>query len=107
MMIPDALAAAATGDGGMPDVVFPSVNITITLAFVEDGSKDCIALEKASAWLVVPEAVKLSMAALSEATEVVSGEFTVAAFKNGNKCFGTGFHIIQRAAGHTSGTIQN
>ena len=56
MTIPAALAAAATGAGGAPAVVFPSVNMTITFAFVEAGSNSSIALVKASAWLVEPPA---------------------------------------------------
>lgn len=38
MMTPSARAAAATGLGSGPAVVFPSVNMTMTLAFVEFGS---------------------------------------------------------------------
>lgn len=53
-------------------MVLPSVNRTITLAFVDWGSKSCIAAEKAAAWLVEPEASSASTASLSAATEGIS-----------------------------------
>ena len=49
MMMPCARAAAATGAGGAPVVVLPSVNITITLALPDMGSNSCMAFSKASA----------------------------------------------------------
>ena len=78
MIIPEALAASAIGVGGTPTVVFPSVNITITLAFDDVGSNSCTALVKASAWLVSPPAEMPSTAALSVATEVISCASTLA-----------------------------
>lgn len=78
MIIPEALAASAIGVGGAPTVVFPSVNITITLAFDDVGSNSCTALVKASAWLVSPPAEMPSTAALSVATEVISCASTLA-----------------------------
>ena len=72
MMIPDALAAAAIGAGGTPEVVLPSVNMTITLALGEAGSKSCTALANASAWFVDPPAFNPFTALLSAATEVIS-----------------------------------
>ena len=61
-------------------VVTPSVNITITLALVDDGSKRASALVNASAWLVLPPEVKASTAELSVATEVISLASAVAVF---------------------------
>ena len=50
------------GAGGAPAVVFPSVNMTMTLSLLELGSKRAMALEKASAWLVLPPAERESTA---------------------------------------------
>lgn len=72
MMIPWALAAAATGAGGKPAVVLPSVNRTITLALFEDGSNIWVALVNASPWLVLPPADKPSTAAFRASTDVIS-----------------------------------
>ena len=47
--MPCARAAAATGEGGMPEVVFPSVNMTITRALEESGSNNWVAFSKAAA----------------------------------------------------------
>ena len=80
MMIPAARAAAATGLGGGPAVVFPSVNMTMTLAFVEAGSNSWIAFSKASAWFVDPPAERLSTAVFKSATEVISCVSAVAVF---------------------------
>ena len=44
-----ALAAAATGAGGGPMVVLPSVNITMTLALPEGGLNSSVAVANASA----------------------------------------------------------
>ena len=49
MIMPCALAEAATGAGGAPVVVFPSVNMTMTLALLELGSNSAMALVNASA----------------------------------------------------------
>ena len=78
MMIPWALAASATGAGGGPAVVFPSVNMTMTLALLEAGSNRPAAVEKASAWLVFPPAVRASTASFRSATEVMSWVSAVA-----------------------------
>ena len=72
MTIPAARAAAATGAGGAPEVVFPSVNITMTLAFEDMGSNRPAATVKASAWLVEPPALSAFTAAFKSATEVIS-----------------------------------
>ena len=53
-------------------MVFPSVNIMITLALEEAGSKSWIALEKASAWLVAPPAISPSTAFFKSSVEVIS-----------------------------------
>lgn len=78
MMMPEALAASAMGAAGGPAVVFPSVNITMTLALDEAGSNSPTALVKASAWLVGPPAVRASTAASRSATEVISWVSAVA-----------------------------
>ena len=39
MTVPAALAAAAMGPGAGPEVVTPSVNMTMVLALAEAGSK--------------------------------------------------------------------
>ena len=72
MVIPRARAAAAIGAGGTPVVVFPSVNMTITLWLVEAASNSSIALVNASPWLVLPPAVNELTAFFSVATEVIS-----------------------------------
>ena len=77
-MIPAALASAATGAGGAPAVVLPSVNITMTLALEEAGSKSWIALEKASAWLVAPPAARPSTTFFKVSVEVMSPVSAVA-----------------------------
>ena len=59
-------------------VVLPSVNMTMTLAFAEAGLKSCVALVKASAWLVEPPAVRELTAAFKSATEVMSCVLSVA-----------------------------
>lgn len=46
MIIPWARAAAATGAGGAPAVVLPSVNITMTFALLEAGSNSCVGFGK-------------------------------------------------------------
>ena len=71
MTTPEALAAAATGAGGGPAVVFPSVNMTMTFALEEAGSKSWTASAKASAWLVEPPAVSPSTADFRSSTEVI------------------------------------
>lgn len=76
--MPEARAAAATGAGGGPTVVFPSVNMTMTRAFEEAGSKSWAAVEKASAWLVSPPASRLSTADFKLATEVIRWVLVVA-----------------------------
>ena len=48
MTVPWARAAAAIGPGAGPEVVTPSVNITMTRAFEDEGSKSPCALRKAS-----------------------------------------------------------
>ena len=72
MMMPCARAAAATGLGSGPAVVWPSVNITMTFALDEAGSNSAVACSNASAWLVFPPAVSASMAVSRSATEVIS-----------------------------------
>ena len=69
---PAARAAAATGLGSGPAVVFPSVNMTMTLAFVEFGSNSAFSFAKASAGFVKPPAARLSTAAFSSSTEGMS-----------------------------------
>lgn len=69
---PPRTAAAAIGAGGTPVVVFPSVNMTITLWLVEAASNSSIALVNASPWLVLPPAVNELTAFFSVATEVIS-----------------------------------
>ena len=69
--MPGARAAAAPGAGGSPAVVFPSVNMTMTLALPELGSKSAVAYSKASAWLVLPPAVSPSTASFKVSTEVI------------------------------------
>lgn len=78
MVMPWARAAAAAGAGGPPVVVLPSVNRTMTLASGEAGSKSWAALVKASAWLVLPAAARLSTAAFRVSTEVMSWVSAVA-----------------------------
>ena len=68
----EAPVAAAIGAGGTPVVVFPSVNMTITLWLVEAASNSSIALVNASPWLVLPPAVNELTAFFSVATEVIS-----------------------------------
>ena len=60
------------GAGGAPMVVLPSVNRTMILALGEAGSNSWVALAKASAWLVLPPAVRPSTAVFRASTEVVS-----------------------------------
>ena len=78
MMMPWALASSATGAGGRPAVVLPSVNMTMTLALEEDGSNRSMALVKASAWLVLPPALSESTAFFRVSTEVMSWVLAVA-----------------------------
>lgn len=66
------LVITKSGLGSGPAVVFPSVNMTMTLAFVEFGSNSAVAFAKASAWFVKPPAARLSTAAFSSSTEVMS-----------------------------------
>lgn len=70
-MAPACLAAAATGAGGGPAVVLPSVNMTMIWPLEEDGSKSEAAVEKAAAWLVVPPADSPWTAAFRSETEVI------------------------------------
>ena len=53
-------------------VVFPSVNMTMTLALLELGSNRAVACSNASAWLVLPPADRASTAPFKSATEVIS-----------------------------------
>ena len=78
MMVPAARAAAAIGPGAGPEVVTPSVNMTMTRALDEVFSKSPCALAKASPWFVPPPAVRPFIALLRSATEVSSGDTTVA-----------------------------
>ena len=66
--MPAALAAAATGAGGEPEVVWPSVNMTMTFVFEDMESKSPTASVNASAWLVEPPAVSVSTAVFRSAT---------------------------------------
>ena len=68
----DTIISSAIGAGGIPAVVFPSVNMTITLALEEDGSNKDIAVEKASAWLVAPPAESELTADFKSETDVIS-----------------------------------
>lgn len=78
MIMPAARAAAATGAGGAPTVVAPSVKSTMTFPLAEEGSKSAMALEKASAWLVPPPAVRPSTADFRVAVSVMRGTLAVA-----------------------------
>ena len=71
-MIPESRIVSATGAGGIPEVVFPSVNMTMTFSLEEEGSKRDAAVENASAWLVDPPAESAATAAFKSATEVIS-----------------------------------
>ena len=72
MTMPGPGRRLRTGAGGAPAVVFPSVNMTMTLSLLELGSKRAMALEKASAWLVLPPAERESTAFFKVDTEVIS-----------------------------------
>ena len=56
----------------------PSVNMTMTFALLELGSKSEMALEKASAWLVLPAAARASTAFFRVSTEVMSCVLSIA-----------------------------
>lgn len=59
-------------------MVLPSVNITMTFALLELGSKSPTALSKASAWLVLPPATRASTAFFRASTEVIIWVFCMA-----------------------------
>ena len=53
-------------------MVFPSVNMTMTLALAAEGSSSSMAFSKAAAWLVLPPAFRASTAFFKASTEVIS-----------------------------------
>ena len=69
MIVPAARAAAAIGAGAGPEVVTPSVNMTITRALDEPGSNSACAFLNASPWFVPPPASIASTASFSCETE--------------------------------------
>lgn len=106
------------------------MNMTMTLSLLELGSKRAMALEKASAWLVLPPAERESTAFFKVDTEVISWVFCWAvsakltdadvaagADLTGGLAAGglgddvdeglrAGLHVGQRGPGHTAGAVQ-
>ena len=79
MMMPAARAAAATGAGGIPEVVLPSVNMTMTFAFEDIGSNSPAAGADRTVLCIVRRFVD-----------------------DVDKSIGSGFHICERASCHAA-----